>query len=397
MATTLTREELHELVWQEALRNIAPRLGVSDTWLRKCCHAADVPLPDQSYWGELRVGKHPPTRPLPPRPPGVPNDILIGKPTYRPSWPHNPDRELAQPEPVAPQFPEPLEAVEARIRRIVPALRVSRDLESPHPLVRHVLDEDEKRRTKPKGIPYRLQYADPLFESAFERRRLRILNAVFLGLAKAGFNCWLWDEAARSTGAVVGESKVGFLLDHPGAKPDHEHRYKTRNGPASDTLRFSLDGGEHVWTDTKDDQIEKHITEIVVQTILAGEAQLRRVATSTYERAVKHRQEMVELKRQRLEEAERKERARREAAERDRRNGLLRLARDHRRANDIRAFVDLVLARQTADPGEAELAQSWADWARAVADRTDPLPRLRLNAEGGWTVDDALPAEPGPG
>lgn len=68
----LTREELHEMVWERAVSRVAPGLGISDVGLRKRCRALHVPLPDARYWGRLHAGKLVKRAELPPAPAGVP-------------------------------------------------------------------------------------------------------------------------------------------------------------------------------------------------------------------------------------------------------------------------------------------------------------------------------------
>lgn len=382
---TLTREELYDLVWKDALRAVAPTLGVSDVWLKKCCKVADIPIPERGHWNKVHAGKAVIVQKLPPRPPGVPNTIAIGKEPYRSNWPYKPERELAEPEPVKPEFPEQIEEVEARVAKLVGKAKLYRDLDAPHPLVRHVLEEDEKRRTKPKGIPYRLQWSQPLFDSPFEQRRLRLLNSLFLAFAKAGYKCWLSDEDARSTGVCVGSQRISFLLDHPSAKQDRDYRYRTRQGGV-DTLQLKL-ATDKGWIDKPSDKLESRLTEIVVQTITYGEVCLRAGAEYAFAKAWEHRREMEALLQKQKEEAERRELERRLKAERERRNGLLRMARDLRKANEIRALVAEIQHARGMDPRKAEKVEKWARWATEVADRTDPLMRLRFNDRGESVLD----------
>lgn len=382
---TLTREELYDLVWKDALRTIAPTLGVSDVWLKRCCRAAEIPVPERGHWNKVHAGKAVIVQKLPPRPPGVPNTIAIGKEPYRSSWPINPARELAEPEPVKPEFPEPIDDVEARVAKLVGKAKLYRDLDAPHPLVRHVLDEDEKRRTKPKGIPYRLQWSQPLFDSPFEQRRLRLLNSLLLAFAKAGYKCWLSDEDARSTGVYIGSQRVSFLLDHPNAKQDREYRYRTRQG-AVDTLQLKL-ATDKVWIDKPSDKLESRLTEIVVKTITYGEVCLREGAEYAFAKAWEHRREMEALLQKQRDEADRRELERRLKAEHERRNDLLRMARDLRKANEIRALVAEVQRARGTDPHEAAKVGEWARWATEVADRTDPLMRLRFTDDGLGVLD----------
>lgn len=63
-----TREELYELVWDRAVSNVAPELGISDVALRKQCIKHRIPLPDARYWGKRYAGKPVERVPLPPAP-----------------------------------------------------------------------------------------------------------------------------------------------------------------------------------------------------------------------------------------------------------------------------------------------------------------------------------------
>jgi len=58
------------------------------------------------------------------------------------------------------------------------------------------------------------------------------------------------------------------------------------------------------------------------------------------------------------------------------RERLLGYARDHRAAEDVRAFVAIVERKAEARVGISE----WLNWARAVADRLDPLTTIAFLA-----------------
>jgi DNA-binding FrmR family transcriptional regulator len=250
------------------------------------------------------------------------------------------------------------------------------------------LDEDHKRRTKPSDAPYRLKWSEPLFDSPFEKRRLRFLNSLLLAFSKAGMKCWIGDEDGRSTGVTVGSQQVYFMLDHPSAKRDRDNRFRTRPGKV-DTLRYDLAGGSRVWVDTADDKLEDHLTEIVVQTITEGERHLRESAQRTFDLTQERRREMEELLLKRREEAERQRREAALAAERARQKGLLRMAKDRRHARDI---LELIAAVRE-EHGGATLPpdmETWVTWASGVADRLDPLKRIQFS-EGG--IADVRPAE----
>lgn len=78
MATkTMTREQLHELVWSKPITKLAAELGVSDVGLSKICKRHDVPTPPRGYWARLEAGYTDPKLPLPKRKDDVPERIAI--------------------------------------------------------------------------------------------------------------------------------------------------------------------------------------------------------------------------------------------------------------------------------------------------------------------------------
>jgi hypothetical protein len=72
---TLTRDELHALVWSEPMQRLARRFGISDVALAKRCRKVDIPLPGRGYWAGKSAGQRVRVRPLPKAPLGVPDDI----------------------------------------------------------------------------------------------------------------------------------------------------------------------------------------------------------------------------------------------------------------------------------------------------------------------------------
>lgn len=56
-STTLTRQELYDLVWSTPMTTLAKKYGVSDAKLRKICTEMDVPLPKAGHWEKMRAGK----------------------------------------------------------------------------------------------------------------------------------------------------------------------------------------------------------------------------------------------------------------------------------------------------------------------------------------------------
>lgn len=61
----LTRKELYDLVWSEAMTTICKRFGLSDNGLRKHCKSMNIPTPSLGYWAKLQHGKKVERIPLP--------------------------------------------------------------------------------------------------------------------------------------------------------------------------------------------------------------------------------------------------------------------------------------------------------------------------------------------
>lgn len=60
----MKKSELHAAVWSRPISTVAVELGVSDTWLRKLCHAHGVPVPPRGYWQKLKANHHMPNPPV---------------------------------------------------------------------------------------------------------------------------------------------------------------------------------------------------------------------------------------------------------------------------------------------------------------------------------------------
>ncbi|WP_434732882.1 hypothetical protein NL154_15000 [Rhizobium sp. YTUHZ044] len=54
---TLSREELHELVWSTPMQKLAEKYGISDRGLAKTCGRHLVPVPPRGYWAKLEAGQ----------------------------------------------------------------------------------------------------------------------------------------------------------------------------------------------------------------------------------------------------------------------------------------------------------------------------------------------------
>jgi len=266
-----------------------------------------------------------------------------------------------------------------------------RDLGSAHKLIRHLLDEDALRRLKPSDAAYRLRYSEPFFDSPFERRRLRILNNLFLALIKAGHQPWL-GEQARNVGVTVGSQKISFTLDHPRARTQANGRIQAPH-EAYEILRLEISASGDSWEDDDSGRIEDRLREIVLKLIVAGEVQYRASAHTAYENARRRRAEMERRLAEQRAEAARLAREKAAKAEAEQRKTLLRMAADHRAAQDIRASVKAAITAFSPEKAEESLVAGWAAWALGVADQIDPVGRLQITEDGPSIENPAVAPE----
>lgn len=376
--TTLSRQELYDLVWTDPTRTVAATYGVSDVWLKKVCAGAQVPTPDRGYWAKLSAGKPVVRAKLPLRDPGMSDMVSITKPTY--SYRYDPEAELAAPMPEPPVFPEPLEELRARVIKRVGKVIRCRDLASPCLMVRKLLVNDDKRREKYQRSTYPSSWDAPLFDSPFEVRRLRLLNAIGLALPRIGGKLDYSGKEARKLSLHVGGQTMELALDHPSAKPNQWGEWSTRPGPA-DSLklelkpRFTEDIPKRIWIDGEGGKLEDQLTDILIAFGVAGEAQYRQGRVAHHGYLLKRRADNeAEVIKRRL-EAERLAREKREREAKARRDMLLGQARDWRMAADIRGFVAEVMARKQLRGGDVSELSNWRDWAIAEADSIDPAKR----------------------
>lgn len=373
----IERDALYHLVWSEPVRTVAARFQISDVALKKACQRAAIPTPDRGYWAKREAGKPVTKIALPPRAPGHSNVVAFGHSSYwYPNWTAE---ELADPLPPPPKFPEPIEAVRARVERAVGKVKCTTKVTGWHPAIRKLLEKDEDRRKKAASSPYSFTWDEPVFTTDAEQRRLRILNALFLALGRFNGKVTVRGREARDLSITFDRQHVVVALDLEQAR--------RKPGPAKllAPLRFSILKGfgsaevRASWVDEASTPLEDQLTSIAVELVVDAEVQLRDGALHHHrwraEQKARHEREEEE---RRL-EAIRKEAERREQEQRERLEALFKAADDYRRAEDIRGLV----AKVTQRTGEAESRRNaafdqWAAWALEEANRIDPSVTLDL-------------------
>lgn len=319
-----TREELYKAVWSEPIRLLAHRLDVSDVALAKACRRAAIPTPVPAYWMRRKAGK--PSRPpaLPPRPLGMKDEVVIGR-GRRWFWDRGlTDEELLKPIPDPPTFAESMDEVRQRAAALIK--KITPRPSEIHPSIRNLQEEDAARRERQRLSPYS-SWDRSRFDSPLERRRLKILNALFLGLVRAGCTPGLRSVHFEplSFWVRVCHQQVAFELE-----PIREKRRRQEEKSVEpDRLRLTIPGRPNhaepraTWEDDEVSKIEDHLTAIAIELLVSGEAMLREGALHSHEWRIKLKAELEERLRRERQEAERRERERLAALQQARIDRLL--------------------------------------------------------------------------
>ena len=205
MTRRFTRTEFYDLVWSEPLSTLAPRFGMSGVALAKACRAAGIPVPERGHWARTRAGKPVRRRPLPPRSPGAPDSVVLGGGHWA-AWSTGDDPSAPLPPP--PAFEEDVPALAARVQAMLGKVSVPRTLDRPHRLIAALLAEDEARQEKRARAAYPSILDTPKFDTPLERRRLRILNGLFMALERVGCKPSLNGDGRDVRVQVVGRGPV---------------------------------------------------------------------------------------------------------------------------------------------------------------------------------------------
>lgn len=379
MTHRFTRQELYDLVWEEPRSTLAKRYDVSDVALAKACRRAGIPMPDRGYWAKRQAGRRSIRPDLPPRAPGHADAVVVGH-DHRRGYHLLREDEDNEPLPPPPTFPEPLDEVVQRVRKSISAVRFSRSLEKLHPQIAWLLDEDERKRQKYKDSLYKASWEQTQFDSPIERRRLRILNSLFLALAQLGAKPTVRGDKARDVSVRVGEEYVSLTLDDPAALVPSRRPSKSKSRPNQLRLEVSsspLPGVQTKWEEATEGSLSNHLSEIVASVLIAGELRYREHLEREYRWRVERKAELEEEARQQRAEEERLARERQRKAEKARLDRLLADAAAWRQASEVRAFVAAVRAKRAreCDPLRSDELERWAGWALSRAEELDPLSR----------------------
>ncbi|MGR9188860.1 hypothetical protein [Rhizobium leguminosarum] len=301
---TMTREELHDLVWSMPIQKLAQQYGISDRGLAKTCERHLVPVPGRGYWAKIEAGQRVKKTPLRAVQNTAIHTVHIGTKYISPQSAYiagvlaaakveleREDEEIEKSRPSAlPAEPEPVRPAPAAIspagihadakplltelRRLEPDRDGFVDLSyikvSPSDINRVV--------NLVSALAYRLECYD--FELVTERNRLRF--------AKDG-------------------TTIGFSITAPRKRVATKSGWRSYDYLHIGRLVFEIyggrDGSRKNWSDTDNRKVEEAISEIVegfrVALIVEREREEKQRIEDARRAHMAHRRELVTLRQKR--------------------------------------------------------------------------------------------------
>lgn len=156
---------------------------------------------------------------------------------------NNPSCEeiLNNPMPPEPVFEEDLQPVRTRVEKLVGKARFPKNLQQPHRFVARLLQQNQERIQKKLQSRWPSIFDDPWFDSPFEQRRLKIINALYTALESCGFHPSSTRKEGRDLGVKVGDQRINFTIDDVNVKDDNNYLWLARDKkPASTKMRFRI-------------------------------------------------------------------------------------------------------------------------------------------------------------
>lgn len=384
MRKRMKRTELYDAVWSTPLAFLAPQFGISDVGLKNTCRRLNIPVPPRGYWAKLQAGKPTTKVALPPRAPGMDEEVVAGG-SNRHWYYRFTNEEILGSTPDPPVFPEDLASVRDRVRKAMGKVSVPRVMTAPHRAIARLIAQDEIRRQKQAASTHPFAFDAPVFDGAFEQRRLRFLNALFLAVARCGGTAEVRGREAREIYIRIHQTSVPVSLD----RPPQARGKATHQGGGLEQLRFviqsSHDGEEErtSWQDGQGGHLEQFILAIATEVVTSAEISYREGCVRTFEWRVRRKAQLEEDARNHQLQLEREEQQRQRELEQARIDRLLDESAALRRATDIRAYVEAVKTTVASEVslGSAASVDRWSKWALAEADRIDPVKTGRFLEE----------------
>lgn len=374
----LSRQELYDLVWSEAVSKVAARYNLSDVGLKKICLKHRIPVPPRGYWQKVAAGKKVQKIALPAVTDADEIVIRVVSPAITEAVAEGEFDAAIEAEDNSPPVivSEALHRPHGATIALREALRRDPDSQG---AVHSFVPEAFGCRVSKSSVSRVLRIADALAK-ACEARGFTLLHGkkgeriggqlrvVVDGFSyDISFSERMRQEAYRLTPAELERRKQGQYVYAPA------YQYTPTGELTIKIYPMYGSGLRGVWNDTKRRQVEACLGDVMLS--------LRRVAAWQAAERAKAEARQVRY------EAEQQRRAVLRAEIETERVRVEQLGKDAaawRRAQDIRVFVDARAAQMAicaSHPDRASAdglandpeAKRWLQWASDQADRLDPL------------------------
>lgn len=357
------RARLLEEVWNEPVKIVSLRYGLSDVGLKKLCTRLQIPTPSRGYWTKLKAGKR-----LPPKP-------KLREYTGKPAFLFKPINALRidhdKPEQVDEHLQVILEFERDPANRIHVPVRVTKW----HPLVAATREAFKSSFIDGRGLPIPGGKGINVAVSAEIRpRALRIAHALLKALDERGYKAVTGDRYIEIE--VLGQ-RLPLCFSESSKRSDYvpterQLAEKSRGGwshwpqyqyTPSGQLQVSVEGGfAGKITDGKRQLVEEQLNKLLVSMVVRATSlrNMREERTKSEEQHFRQSQEGLRL--QAIQDAEK-----------EKLGQLKTQAQNWMQADTIRAYIDVLEKRALVSGSLSKALAAHIAWARAKADWLDPL------------------------
>lgn len=289
-------------------------------------------------------------------------------------------RLLTEPVPPQPCFSENLDTVKQRAAEITQKISVKKSLSNPHHAVATLLAKDNERKEKQKSSGFAFSWNAPLYDSPSGRRRLSVLNTLFLAPSQCGGKASASRVEIKDLHVRISDQPINFelsILETP---------KKTASPPEKERLKIAISWWKAPseirveWLDEPNLPLEEQIKDIAAGFLVAAEWMHRANVLYRHELHVERKQDLEATIQREKEKTIQLEQERLAKIEEEKRQKLFTDASNWHKASELRAYTQAASAQPNDSLSEQERLriQEWQGWALSEADRLDPLKQLTV-------------------
>jgi hypothetical protein len=344
---TFSRRELYDLVWAESLPKLSIKYDITYTKLRKVCMDMNIPLPNNSYWPNMALGRI------------VERESLIeqlnGKQEVELILLEDGDTRTAQ---VKKRVKD--EAKGNPIKNDLPV--VPKRLLQPDDMVsalkNNLLSKQYDHITYTGLLCSGREYLDVNVTKENISRALRIMDSLIKSLKAKGYTIGI---KYGETQVTIGTEDLKISLREMFTKELSGDKHRSSVFKPTGILCFTFDRFSPVQIKDSTEKLEEKLYDIILR--MEVRAEKRRVESEYYAQQGRLRDEEQNIKR---EAAFRREK---ELAD------FKSLLSDAKRWKEAETIREYIVSIQTGGIDISEERRMWIDWAKKKADWYDPLVR----------------------